>query len=176
MNGQTGDILASIDATLEGWHTWDPDVSNDAMRWTPDEPAEDPGGAALGDWAVVPTISSVAAPTTAELNDDLLAAYARRLDIQLAEQLPRGSAFAAAYVEHVVAPQMKALGIALNRVICEVVRPAVQETAAAISRVARAFDIPVEHLVPDDRRARALQAIRSRGTGPAAPRLDGRRR
>lgn len=39
MTEQTGDVLADIDAAMEGWHGWDPAVSDDAMRWAPEVPA-----------------------------------------------------------------------------------------------------------------------------------------
>lgn len=42
MTEQTGDVLADIDAALEGWHGTDT-ISPDAMRWAPEPPPGDLG-------------------------------------------------------------------------------------------------------------------------------------
>ncbi len=39
MTEQTGDVLADIDAALEGWHGRDASIGPDAMRWAPGPPA-----------------------------------------------------------------------------------------------------------------------------------------
>lgn len=38
MTEQTGDVLADIDAALEGWHGRDASIGPDAMRWAPERP------------------------------------------------------------------------------------------------------------------------------------------
>lgn len=69
MTEQTGDVLADIDAALEGWHGDDSLVSDDAMRWSPEAP--DPAG-------VSP-----------------LEMYRRALDAQLVQPVQPGTTFAA---------------------------------------------------------------------------------
>jgi hypothetical protein len=44
----TDRVLASIDEAIDGYVSWDPDTSPDAMRWRPDKPAEARMGRATG--------------------------------------------------------------------------------------------------------------------------------
>jgi hypothetical protein len=48
MTDSTDRVLASIDEALDGYVSWDPDTSPDAMRWRPDKPAEARMGRATG--------------------------------------------------------------------------------------------------------------------------------
>ena len=52
MTEQTGDVLADIDAALEGWHGRDA-ISPDAMRWAPEQPLVSPQSASHANLAVL---------------------------------------------------------------------------------------------------------------------------
>lgn len=148
MTEQTGDVLADIDAALEGWHGQDWAVSDDAMRWAPDEPVQ---GQPVRFADLTPEQQ---AQVIAELRT-----LAAGVVQSFREAFGPGSEFAQR---------------------CKLMAKGLQAFAKAVDPVlplefrARRVDLKVGQL--DARRSAALEAVRSRSTGPAGPRLDGRRR
>ncbi len=143
MTEQTGDVLADIDAALEGWHGRDASIGPDAMRWAPEPPA----------------------PARRELTPEEIEQAMTELR-QLAVNLVAG--FRTAFGPgSEFAERFKLMAKSL------------QATAKAIDPLLppefRARPIPSRLPALDSRRAAALEAVLSRSTGPAGPRLDGRR-
>ncbi len=145
MTEQTGDVLADIDAALDGWHGDDWAISDDAMRWAPEPPAG-------GRRQPTPEEIEQAVEAMREVSRAVNAAMQ-----QFVDQLTRGLSSA------------RFTGI-LNQ-------PGVQVASVQPIRCLRVDRVILDEAVPPDpRRAAALEAVRSRSTGPAGARLDGRRR
>ncbi len=144
MSEQTDDVLADIDAALEGWHGRDASISPDAMRWAPEPPAGEPRQ-----------------PSSEE--------------IQQAIQAMRQAAEAAAAAMQQYVDQFTR-GLRAVRFTGLLNQPGVRVAPAKPVRGLRADRVILDETPPPDpRRQAALEAVRSRSTGPAGPRLDGRR-
>jgi hypothetical protein len=139
---QTGDVLADIDAALEGWHGTDA-ISRDAMRWAPEPP---PG--ARRD--LTPEEIEQVAADLRRIGQGIVASVRAAFG--------PGSEFAERF---------------------KLIAKALQATARMIDTELppefRAQPVVVKLPPLDARRTAALDAARSRSTGPAGPRLDGRR-
>jgi hypothetical protein len=152
---QTGDVLADIDAALEGWHGTDA-ISPDAMRWAPEAP---PGARRVltdEDYERIEATCQEVGRRMQAFHEALRPALQRFGEHmrQTIERLAQSEALQAAATHPTFGRNQSSLrGMKVDRIV-------VDDPAA----------------VRDDQRwAAAMEAVHARGTGPSGPRLDGRR-